>query len=109
MAIPTDKDGVATLRLTNEDSEVNIHTHNGSVTNPVVKYSDSFQVNVGFVSCQPHTPDYSWLSIQTFSTPEVLRSGIVTANVCGKAKASPEPGELILFVRPLTWWEAMKT
>lgn len=113
MAIPTDGDGVATLRLTENDGEVDVHErwkpcgHFG-VINPIVKYSDSFRVNAGYVLCQPHKPDYSWLSIEPFSTREVLRSGVVTANLCGEAKASAEPGELTVFVRPLTFWEKMK-
>lgn len=113
MAIPTDKDGVAKLRLTENDGEIDLHNKckgcgDSGVIEPVVKYSDSFRVNAGYVSCQPHRPDYSWLSIQAFSTEDVLRSGVVTANVCGNAKASPEPGELIVFVRPLTLWEKLK-
>jgi len=109
MPIPTDQNGIARLRLTENDSEIDVHNQQGTgVINPVVKYSDSLSVNVPYVSCQPNKPDYSWLLIQSFSTPEVLRSGVVTANACGKAKASPQPGELIIFVRPLTFWEKLK-
>jgi hypothetical protein len=43
-----------------------------------------------------------------FSTEEILQHGVATANTCGKATASPKPGEVILFVRPLTWWEKLK-
>lgn len=112
MAIPTDKDGVARLRLTRNNSEISIRQWKGcgllGVIDPVVKYSESFRVNAGYVLCRSPKPDYSWLSIQTFSTRDVLQSGMVTANVCGHAKASPEPGELVVFVRPLTFWEKMK-
>lgn len=112
MAIPTDRHGVATLRLTENDTEISVHRWKGcggfDVINPVVKYSESFRVHAGYVLCQFPKPDYSWLSIQTFSTRDVLRSGVVTANVCGHAKASPEPGELVVFVRPLTFWEKFK-
>jgi len=109
MAIPTDQEGIARLRLTENDSEIDVHSRPGvGVINPVVKYSDSLRVNAGYVSCQPNKPDYSWLLIQSFSTSDVLRSGVVTANACGKASASPQPGELIMFVRPLTFWEKLK-
>jgi hypothetical protein len=113
MAIPTDKDGVATLCLAENDGEADVNERGKAcgdigVINPVVKYHDSFRVNAGYVLCQTNKPDYSWLSIEQFSTKEVLRSGVVTANVCGKAKASAEPGELTIFVRPLTFWEKMK-
>jgi len=109
MPIPTDQEGIARLRLTEDDSEIDVRNRPGvGVTNPVVKYSDSLRVNAGYVSCQPNRPDYSWLLIQSFSTSDVLRSGVVTVNACGKANASPQPGELILFVRPLTFWEKLK-
>ena len=113
MAIPTDAGGVASLRLAGKDDEIS--TRNQwkecglfGVIHPVVKYADSMRINVGYVSCQPHRPDYSWLGKLDFSTKEVLESGVVTPNACGKAKASPEPGEVILFVRPLSWWEKLK-
>lgn len=40
-----------------------------------------------------------------YSLHEIVSTGIVGANVCGKAKASPTPGVLILFFRPMTWYE----
>lgn len=115
MAIPTDKDGVASLRLTDKDGEVDIHNRWkdcgdfwGGI-NPVVKYDDSLRINAGYVLCHVRKPDYSWLAITNFSTKEVLEHGIATANTCGKVTASPKPGEVIIFVRPLTWWEKMKS
>lgn len=114
LGIRTDKDGVAWLHFTNEDAEVNTQNRpNGCgdwpVINPVVRYSGLITINSGYVLCEPHTPDYSWLAFTHFSTKEVLQSGVVTANTCGKAKASPAPGEIVLFVRPLTWWEKLKS
>jgi hypothetical protein len=113
MAIPTDKEGVASLRLTDKDAETD--TQNQwkecglfGVIGPVVKYADSIGINVGYVLCQVRQADHTWLATQKFSTEEVLHSGVVTANTCGKAKASPTPGEIVLFVRPLSWWEKLK-
>jgi len=113
LAIPTDKDGVALLHLTDIDAEVNTQSRwqgcgDFGVIKPVVKYSDTIGINAGYVLCQPHTPDYSWLVTMTVSTKKVIQSGFVTPNTCGKATALPKPGELILFVRPLTWWEKLK-
>ena len=113
LAIPTDSNGVATLRLTHKDSEVDVHNQWKAcgyfgVKDPVVKYSDSLEINVGYVRCQTQTADYSWLSQTEFSMEQVIDHGVVTPNSCGKATASPKPGEVILFVRPLTWWEKMK-
>lgn len=113
LAIPTDNDGVASLRLTDKDAEIDTANQwkacgNFGVIKPVVKYASSIRINAGYVLCQVRQPDHTWLAIQSFPTNEVFQSGVVTANVCGKAKASPEPGEVVLFVRPLSWWEKLK-
>lgn len=107
LAIPTDDEGVASFRLTDDDANVN--NGNGVVAvNPVMKYSDSFRVHAPFALCQPHGANYSWLAITTFSTKEVLDQGIVIGNTCGKTTAAPVPGEVIIFVRSLTFWEQLK-
>ncbi len=113
LAIPTDRDGVAHLRLTNNDAEVNTQDHwkdcgDFGVINPVVRYKDFVKVNVGYVICESHGTDFSWLAVNNIPTKALLQDGIVTANTCGKASASPRPGELILFVRPLNFWEKLK-
>lgn len=113
MAIPTDKDGVASLVLTDKEGDVNVPRVDGDgshvVVNPVVKYDDDLRINVPYVLCQPGTPDYSWLAIRHFSTKQVVDQGIVTPNACGKATVIQTPGEVIIFVRPLSWWEEFKT
>ncbi len=111
--IPTNKDGIAQLRLTNNDDEVDFHYRcetcgNFVAIDPVVKYDDSLRINVPYVLCQPGGPNYSWLAFRGFSTKQLIQQGIVTPNTCGKATASPKPGELIIFVRPLNFWEIMK-
>jgi hypothetical protein len=110
LAIPTNEDGVAQFRFTQLDSEVNTQDHwkgcgDFGVINPVVKYSDAIGINAGYVLCETRRADYSWLAVRKFSTVEVLQHGVVTANTCGKTTASPQSGEVIIFVRPLTWWE----
>jgi len=113
LAIPTSEDGVAQFRFTNTDSEVNTQNRwqgcgDFGVINPILKYSEGIGINAGYVLCESRRPDYSWPAVRTFSTAEVLQHGIVTANNCGKATASPQPGEIIIFVRHLTWWEKLK-
>jgi len=113
MAIPTDKDGIARLRLTDNDDEVDLHMrekHIGDdvVIGPIMKYDENVRVNVPFVICYPHVRDYSWLAVTNISTKQLLQQGIVWPNTCGKATASPKPGELIIFVRPLSFWEKFK-
>jgi hypothetical protein len=40
-----------------------------------------------------------------YSVAEVLRTGVVTLNLCGKSTRKPEPGVLIFYERPSTWKE----
>lgn len=109
----TDGGGVVNLRLIEKGTEINTQGRPlacglWGVINPVAKYGDTIYIRTGYVLCRPHTPDYSWLAMVNFSTKKVLESGVATANVCGKAKASAKPGEIILFVRPLSFWERLK-
>jgi aminoglycoside phosphotransferase len=103
MVIPTDENGVARLQLTDKDSEIDIHSRD-----PVVRYNNLLRINVPYVLCQSHTQDYSWLALTSFSTEQVIQRGIVTPNSCGLAAAPPKPEEVIIFVRPLNWWEKLK-
>jgi hypothetical protein len=49
-----------------------------------------------------------------FRTEEILRDGVVGANTCDRSgkfreKFKAQPGEVILFVRKLRWWEGIQT
>jgi len=35
----------------------------------------------------------------------IVASGFVARNDCGRRAASAGPGELVIFIRPVTWWE----
>jgi len=113
LAIPTDNDGVARLRLTDRDAEIN--TQNRwkqcgafGVINPVVRFESSVTINAGYVLCRPQETDYSWLALKNFPTKQILAEGVVSPNACGKHSASPVPGQVIIFVRPLSFWEKLK-
>jgi hypothetical protein len=112
IAIPLDDKGAARLQLTLNPREVNIPSsnNNGSIVvdHPVVKYDESFRINAPYVLCGPGGGSYSWLELKNFSTKEVLDHGYASANTCGKVTVSPQPGQVVLFVRPLTFWEKMK-
>lgn len=112
IAIPTNEKGVARLELTLHPSEVNIPNSkdDGSIVvdHPVVKYEESFRINAPYVLCGAGGSNYSWLELKNFSTREILDHGYASANSCGKVTVSPQPGEVILFVRPLTFWEKLK-
>jgi hypothetical protein len=54
-----------------------------------------------FVNSQTQT--YGEEHLYPVST--ILTTGLVSKNSCSKKTAVSEAGELILFVRPTTWWE----
>jgi hypothetical protein len=112
IVIRTDGKGVARLQLTLNASEVNIpdSVFGGSIVvdHPVVKYDESFRINAPYVLCESGGSNYSWLGWENFSTREILHHGYSSPNTCGKVTVSPQPGQLILFVRPLTWLEKLK-
>lgn len=111
IAIPTDEKGVARLQLTLDPNEVNIPISTGHGTivekHPVVKYDESFRINAPYVLCGAEG-NRPWLDLKSFSTKEVLEHGYASGNTCGKVTATPQPGQIVLFVRPLTFWEKMK-
>jgi hypothetical protein len=114
VSIKTDKDGVALLRLTHNDNEVDISYNSklwcggDGAINPVLKYDDSLTTDTyGYhPSCAyPQSMPNARSKEIDLSTNEVIQHGVVSANTCGKAIASPQPGEVILFVRPRTFQE----
>jgi hypothetical protein len=112
IAIPTDEKGIARIQLTLDTGEVNIpNSKNGGsivLDHLIVKYDESFRINAPYVSCGSEGSNYSWLRSGNFSTIEILHHGYASSNTCGKVTISPQPGQIILFVRPLTWWERLK-
>jgi len=113
LAIPTDKNGVARLRLTEIDAEINTQNRwkqcgEFGVINPVVRFENSVRINAGYVLCQPQGTDYSWLALKNFPTKQILAEGVVTPNACGKHTGPRGPRQVIVFVRPLSFWEKLK-
>ena len=104
----TDKDGIALLRLTDDNDNFEKECGSHSAIKAVVKYGDSLLLGVDhYVICQPHTPNYSWGTIQNISTKQLVRQGFVTPNTCGKPAVSPKPGQLVIFIRPFSFWERL--
>lgn len=116
--IPTDKDGIARVRLTQKDSDRDISYNpqlgcGGTGTiNPVLKYDDTLApYSTGeHPSCAfPESmPNARWKETDSIPTKEVLQKGYVSANTCGKATASPQPGMVILFVRARNFHEKVQ-
>jgi hypothetical protein len=108
--IPTDKNGVAWLSFTHKNNEIDIFYNpklgcgGTGVINPVLKYIDTFtSYTTGYnPSCAfpENMPGTRWKEIDSISTNEVFQHGFASANTCGKVTASPQPGQVILFVRP---------
>jgi hypothetical protein len=105
LPISVDINGIATLSLTSNVSDVHVQAE--SIRWPTFLYAPEIRVQAGFVLCQVTQQKYSWLKVTTYPTAEWARIGLVTANTCGKAVASPEPRVLTIFVRPLTFWERL--
>lgn len=142
LLIPADKHGTARLRLTHDDSEINVPERVGmraeskklltnrnkrdrdefdkkfksctafELADPIVRFVDSISIGpivrtlggknyFRYISCAVDTS-------KVLSTKEVLQQGVVTANNCGTATASPQPGQVILFVRSPTNQEAWR-
>lgn len=103
--VPIDNNGNGTLELTNREADVRVQA---ASTHPATfLYAPEIRLQVGFALCQATRQKYSWLQITPYSTEDWVRTGIVTANTCGKAVAKPEPGLLTIFVRPLTFREKL--
>lgn len=72
-----------------------------------VHSATSISVTNQFVSCAAAKPD---APAAQYSVQQILSHGIVSANTCGKGKATvqPKPGELVLYVRHATPCEESK-
>jgi hypothetical protein len=42
---------------------------------------------------------------QGYNMADIAKSGLATENSCGNVAVRPQPGELIVFVRPTRWYE----
>jgi hypothetical protein len=105
----TDKDGIASLSLTGDNADHWKDCGIYGVINSVMKYGDSLRIGIDrYLICQPRASDGSRHVIENISTKQVVDQGFVTPNNCGKFTASPKPGELIIFIRPWSFWETIR-
>jgi len=112
LVIPTDKQGVATLRLDGDPDNLGKGRCKGAaVPYPSLKPVGSIRTFPDwYVDCQPyeHVGSYHNSVPIYYQVREILDTGIVAGNVCGTFRGEPQPGELVLFVRPAHWWEAIR-
>ena len=115
LAAGTNKDGIAVLHL--GDGTILAETPCPGL--PTRRSVDSPEIRVtcgGFhVSCQEKgaripgdTATDPVTLLPSYSIKRILESGVAAANTCGKQKVVAKPGELILFVRPMSFWEKMR-
>jgi hypothetical protein len=66
----------------------------------------TFQVSpVGYIPCGEQPVGSS---PRDYAIDEILKTGLLTRNTCGRINAEPLRGRLSYFVRPATWWELFK-
>lgn len=85
---------------------LDLHTDREGQVQFDVNGAKTFQVSpVGYVPCGEQ-PIGS--SARDYAVAEVLRTGLLTANDCGRLSTEPIRGRLSYFVKPASWWELFK-
>jgi hypothetical protein len=121
LIVPTNNEGEVVLRY--RDGEVAADAVSAKMCNgmavlgpkPVSKGKDAIAISGDYyVPCQeygksdPDKLNQGFGIMPSYSIKKILESGISAGNTCGKARAKAAPGELILFMRPMTFWEKMR-
>jgi hypothetical protein len=65
------------------------------------KYNSSTEIYVNCDSVQKNAPPV----IHWYTIAEILKTGVVAPNYCGKLKDNAKPGEFVFFVRKLNFRE----
>jgi hypothetical protein len=124
LVAPTNKAGVAVLHFSDSQATADAAPQNacnrGAVLGPSPLPNDADAIIVFgdlYVACQeygkivpgePATPDIVTGRLPSYAIKKILESGVSAGNTCGKFRAHAMPGELIFFVRPRHWWEALR-
>lgn len=107
--VATDRKGVARIRLSYDGAShgrKESACFRGATVDTVLRYGNSIDIIPNrdkAADCRP--PRNKW-GTRDYSYPVqlIVQRGIVLANRCGKAAATPTPGEVILFAKPVHWW-----
>lgn len=113
--LATGIEGVAVVRLAETAGEISEpgRTSNcrGGGTAPTEMVAQSGATIIiapaNYADCRPHNSNQATI-LYSYPVKRVLDEGIVLENSCGKVTISPKPGELILFVRPMRWWDRFR-
>ena len=109
-------DGRNGKTITNEQVQVWVNIQKGTALNLVpgpdgiavldVAAGSSIDVEANYyVDCRPFQKG---APRPTYSVDEINHYGLATKNTCGKLGSEARRGELLFFVRPIHWWEAMR-
>lgn len=107
--VATDDKGVVDIRLGNDASvrpgRKTSACFGQATVDTVLRYGDSVDILPNRDTAVACRPPNKW-GVRDYSYPVklIVRQGTVGTNTCGKAAATPTPGEVILFVKPVHWW-----
>jgi hypothetical protein len=119
---PTNRGGIVELHIKNRQVTADAtspHACNGqAILGPKFFTNDVESISVMgdiYVACQEYgnrvsgqPPPLPTDVIPTYRISKIVEMGVAAANTCGKFKAEAKPGELILFVRRISFWEKLK-
>lgn len=109
----TDQKGVVRIHLSSDDASVSPGRKTeacfrGATVDTVLRYGSSVDIIPNrdkAADCRPPTNKYGTRDY-SYALKLIVQQGIVLANACGKTAATPTPGEVILFARPVHWWNS---
>jgi hypothetical protein len=84
---------------------------NGRIVFPVEGQRESFLVGLVeqfVVDCRSSKNGYNDYGNYVYRISDVLGNGVIATNHCGNVLVNPKPGQLVLFSRPLTFWENVR-
>jgi hypothetical protein len=119
---PTNREGVVVLHIQNRQVTADATSPqacNGqAIVGPKSLTDDVGSISVMgdmYVACQEYgnrvsgqPPRLNTDLIPTYPITKILGWGVAATNTCGKFKEEAKPGELILFARPLSFWEKLR-
>ena len=61
----------------------------------------------GYLACERRSGTDRKLPPTAFPVAQILSAGLLSPDSCGRPKQAPQPGSLILYVRPKSWWRRL--
>ncbi|MGB6690792.1 MAG: hypothetical protein WBE76_23410 [Terracidiphilus sp.] len=124
LVAPTDRDGIIVLHLSENQVAAEPGSTHGCGRNaalgpkPLPNNADNLFVSGNMnVVCQEYRKVAPGGSVAenlpnnrmpSYSLRRILELGITASNSCGEYRVAPKPGELVVFERPLHWWESVR-